>query len=150
MSSLMLGKNLDRDLSNVEVTGTNDNKMSFRFRVKSSTTEKYVRERVFGEGVDFGYAIYVTDNEDDPDKATTKAYYGYTRVDSVVFEEVDDDRFCVATLRKPTLDEFIGDVYKELDELRGTQTNLTMNVGGTFVDIQQDNMQMMLSQLGGY
>lgn len=145
---LTMGKNLERTLGNVELVLHTDEKVSFKFEVGDSTSEKYIRETGFGEGQDGNYYMYLNDDETDNAEDTIE-FYGYTKIDKVTFEKVDDTRYCTITLRKPTLNELISDVYKELTILSNAQTALTMDVGGTFVDMAQDNIKMMMAQLGG-
>ena len=150
LKTIIMGKDLERDLSNVEVLETTDSKLVFKIRVGEFTSEKFVRENVFGEGNQGEYCIYIVTDIEDAEKSTSVGYYGYTKVDSVEFSQVDDVRSATVTLRKPTLNEFISDVYRELYAIAGEQGNIKANVGGSFVDLANDNMRMMLSQLGGY
>lgn len=93
------------------------------------------------------YRIYV--NDDSADNDTVDVYTGYTRIKSVKLTKAEDVNKCTVVLRKPTMDEFMVDVYGTLDTILTNESNIEMAAGGAYADFNSSMLNMMINQLGG-
>lgn len=145
------GPSFERHINNVELVEHTDKQITLAFAAGPNTTEKGIRNLLVGDpaehAVDF---CQFTLEEQDEENSNPVYYYGYTKLSKFEkYQNEDGTDMCRVTLRKPTINEFVEDMYCKVCNLTDATENLMMNVGGSYNDMVSDTTKIMMNQLGG-
>lgn len=145
------GEALQSVISNVQLLEDTTDHVTLAFAAGLNTTEKGIRNLLIGTPEEHAANhCTFTLEEQVEDGSGPKQYYGYTKLSH--FELYTDDsgtNMCKVTLRKPTVDEFIEDIYYKVCSMSDELLVVTANVGGAYGELAADATKIMMSQIGG-